>query len=176
VRLARTPAFEVRAVGSFAQRPGCPEASHAALGDERLDQLCLGECHHPGDERIPIEVIEVVRIRPQSRPDEPLEDLIDDPWVRIRCPADPTGCVVRFADPTFARGNRDSVYYARALQVETPAINGATARIERDAAGEVASARPCYGGYRTDAEDDCLAPVHERAWSSPIFVDHAGER
>jgi hypothetical protein len=175
VALAATPAFEVRAVGSFVQEPGCPEASHTALGEERLARLCLGECHHPGDERIPIEAIEVVRIRPQTRPDEPIEDLIDDPWVRIRCPRDPAGCVVRFADPAFARGGRDSVYYVRALQVETPAINGATARVELDAEGRAVSARPCYGGYRTDASDDCLAPVRERAWSSPIFVDHRGE-
>jgi hypothetical protein len=176
VSLATTPAFEVRAVGSLVQQPGCPEASHAALGPERLAQLCLDECHHPGEERVPIEAIEVVRIRPQTRPDEPIADLIDDPWVRIRCPADPEGCVVRFADPGFTRSGRDSVYYVRAVQVETPAINGDTLRVERDAEGQVVAARPCYGGYRTDSDDDCLAPVRERAWSSPIFVDQVGER
>jgi len=174
VRLGTTPAFEVRAVGSFVQQPGCPEASHLALGEERLERLCLGECQNPGEQRIPIEAIEVVRIRPQQSPDERIEDLIDDPWVRIRCPGDPEGCVVRFADPTFARGGRDSVYYVRALQAETPAINGANLRAEFDAEGRAVSVRPCYGGYRTDPDDDCLAEVAERAWSSPIFVDHAG--
>jgi trimethylamine:corrinoid methyltransferase-like protein len=52
-------------------------------------------------------------------------------------------------------------------------VNGANVRAEFDAAGFVTRVDPCYGGYRTAANDDCLAPVEERAWSSPIFVDYA---
>jgi hypothetical protein len=172
--LAEPPVFEARAAGSFEQQPGCPEETRAALAPERIAELCLGECHHPGDRRVPIEWIEVVRIRTRTAPDEPIEGLIEDPWLRLACPPDPAGCRVRFEDPDFPQRGRDTVYYVRALQAETPAINGATARVAFDADGRAVSAQPCSGGWRTDRSDECLAPVRERAWSSPIFVDHAG--
>jgi hypothetical protein len=77
--------------------------------------------------------------------------------------------VVRFEDPEF--GSRDTVYYARALQRATPAINGANLRTRFDAQGNAVEVGPCFGGWRTASDDDCLAPVFERAWSSPLFVD-----
>jgi hypothetical protein len=171
VRMAAAPRFEVRAVGAFVQQPGCPEQSERALGPERLEQLCRGECYRPGDERHVIEAIEVVRVRPRLHPDEDVAGLIDDPWLRLECPGDPSGCVVRFEDSEFGRGRRDAVYYVRALQAPTPAINGANLRTRFDEDGRAVEVSPCYGDPRTPEDDDCLAPAAERAWSSPIFVD-----
>ncbi len=169
VELAQVPRFRVRAVGAFEQKPGCPADSVAALGAERLDYMCGGECYNPGDRRRLIERIEVVRIRPQAESGEPLADRIEDPWRIIECTGDQTGCEVEFEDPDFVAAARDTLYYVRALQQPTPTINGATVRCKGDSCARVDI---CYGDARTDLQDDCLAPVAERAWSSPIYVDY----
>jgi hypothetical protein len=166
-----TPRFEVRAVGSRAEQPGCSDASLDALGADRLARLCLGECHHPGDARHRIAAIEVVRVRPQQAAGEAVAPLVEDPWLRFDCPPDPEGCTVRFEDPELAASGRSAAYYVRALQEPTPAVNGANLRARFDADGNALSVAPCSGGANTQADDDCLAPVQERAWSSPIYLD-----
>jgi len=168
VGLDEPPRFRVRAVGSFEQRPGCPPESHAALGTERLERLCRGECYRPGDQRRPIEEVHVVRVRPQRFPGEPVASLVEDPWRVLPCGGDTAGCEVFFEDADFTR---DTAYYVRALESPSPAINGANVRVELDGDGNAIASRPCFGDYRTGASDDCLADVNERAWSSPIFVD-----
>jgi len=168
-RMARAPRFEVRAVGAFEQRPGCPDHAVRALGPEGVASLCRGECHHPADRRHRITRIEVVRIRPQIRPDEDPTTLIEDPWRVLPCtPASESGCVVQLEDPSFVEGGRDALYYVRAIQEPTPAVGGDPLHCERDAEGRCLEASPCPAGR------DCLAPIEERAWSSPIFVDFAG--
>jgi hypothetical protein len=171
VAMHGSPVFRARAVGSWVQRPGCPDATQRALSADRVASLCGGECWFPSDERHAIEAIEVVRIRPQQHRDEPPAALVEDPWRRFTCPPDPSGCEVGFDDPDFTR---DAVYYVRALQELTPAINGDTLRTRFDANGDATRVAPCPAGWRAaDSEDECLAPVQERAWSSPIFVDAA---
>jgi hypothetical protein len=166
-----TPRFEVRAVGALKQMPGCPQESLDGLSPERLERLCRGECYHPGDERHAITAIEIVRIRPQAQPHEAVDALIEDPWQRFECSPDPDGCSAVFEDPEFEPSGRDALYYARAIQEETPAVNGGSLRTEFDAAGNALRTHPCFGDYRTPFDDDCLAPVSERAWSSPIFLN-----
>ncbi len=170
VLVDEAPRFEVRAVGAWEQKPGCPEMVHAAMTPQRIADLCLGSCYHPSDVRKPITAIEVVRIRPQRTAEESTDSLIDDPWRRFVCPADGSGCVVEFEDPDVGPARPEGSYYVRAIQAPSPAVNGAQARCERDSDGECKRGRPCGDG--ADGQpDDCLAPVGERAWSSPIFVD-----
>jgi hypothetical protein len=170
VELAEAPRFEVRALGSFEPRPGCPDWSRAGLPGERIAELCHGECYFPSDVRRPIVSIEVVRIRPQVRDGESVDPLIEDPWRRFECEPRAEGCVVQFVDEAFVEGERDTLYYVRALEAARPAILGRPLRPKRGGDGSVESVELCA------TDDDCLDEVNERAWSSPIFVDHPSTR
>jgi hypothetical protein len=159
VEMSGSPVFRVRAVGSFEQLPGCPSYAEAALTAERLERLCEGECYHPSDQRRLISRIEIVRIRPQASPDEPIENLVEDPWRVIPCEPDASGCRVTFTDNEFAAQARDTVYYARAIEEPSLAVD----------ADPITCAK-------APLDDDCLGEVEERAWSSPIFVDYMPDR
>ena len=64
------------------------------------------------------------------------------------------------------------LYYVRAIEEPSQAVNARNLRCEYDTNGICTSVKPCHGDYRTNYEDDCLGPVEERAWSSPIFVNY----
>jgi hypothetical protein len=168
---SETPEFEVRAIGSFEQKPGCPDFSTSALTPERLEYLCKGECYHPSDTRRLITRIEIVRIRPQASKGEPMDPLIEDPWKTFHCPPDRAGCSAKFVDPDFPVAARDTVYYARAIEETSQAVNAANLRCSYDEEGNCVSMNPCWGDWRTPESDACLAETEERAWSSPIYVD-----
>jgi len=160
-----TPRVAVRAVGSFEQKPGCPDSAEEALGAERLERLCRGECQNPGDVRRPITRIEVVRIRPQIRPDEDMAELIEDPWRVFACDADPSGCAVEFEDPSFTEAGRETVYYVRAFEAGKPTVNGDPLSCRPGPEDSCLATTPCQRG------EECLAEDEPRAWSSPIWVD-----
>ena len=159
-----TPKFRVRAAGSFAQLPGCPDEVTQALGAERVERICAGECYRPSDQRRRITRVEIVRIGRQMKESEALDELIADPWLTIPCPPDAEVCDVEFEDPWYASADREVLYYARAIQEPTPAVNADGLRCD---GGEC---EPCYGDFRLPFDEDCLSLDQERAWSSPIYL------
>lgn len=170
-RVAEAPKFEVRAVGSFKQKPGCPADTLGGAGADMREQICRGACYNPTDERIPITRIEVVKIRPQAYEDEPIDGLVQDPWRVIPCTDDGRGCKATFEDAEYQKDGRYALYYVRAVQAPTPGVNSGTLRCEYDENGRCIKVNPCYGDYRTDKDDQCYSPTEERAWSSPIYLN-----
>ena len=105
--------------------------------------------------------IEVIKITPQSYAGEAISPLINNAWRSISCNGQ-SECIVDFEDENYSR---DSVYYVRAIQESTPAING-----EHSLASEE-TFKLCKGSFETDLMDDCLGETNERAWSSPIYLN-----
>jgi hypothetical protein len=95
---------------------------------------------------------------------EAVEELIEDPWLTIPCPGDAEVCEVEFEDPWYSSAGREVLYYVRAIQEPTPAVNAGLLRCEGD------DCEPCYGDYRVPFDEDCLSMNQERAWSSPIYL------
>ena len=161
ITMSQNPKFVVRAAGSFKQKEGCPVESIDSLSPERLEYLCAGECYNPSNERHIIERIEIVKITPQSYAGEAISPLIQDSWKTFSCSSQ-SECLIEFEDSNYSR---DSVYYARAIQEPTLAING-----RQFTAGDE-DFRLCKGSFRTELSDDCLGLAGERAWSSPIYLN-----
>ena len=172
VKMRSNPQFEVKAVGAFIQNPGCPQFQQHLLGAQRLESLCHNECFNPSNKRRHITRIEVIRIHPQHSPAEAVGPLIEDPWKSLPCTPSESGCSVHFSDADFVKNGRDALYYVRAIQEPSPAVNGGQLRCRFDASGHCVQVNICSGApTRTRPDDDCLAAIEERAWSSPIFVD-----
>jgi hypothetical protein len=171
VTLSEPPRFRVRAAGALEQQPGCPEDALGALGPDGLERLCKGECHNPSDVRRPLTRIEIVRIRPQQVPGEPVARLIDDPFLVLPCSGDPAGCSAEFEDFEFPSLGREVLYYARVYEAPDSAINAGGVRCELDAEGNCTRVSLCPG--EAGPADDCLSEREPRAWSSPIYVQWA---
>jgi hypothetical protein len=170
--LKSNPRFIVKALGSLEQKPGCPDYAINALGKERLALLCKNECYNPSDIRREIDRIEIIKIIPQQNQNEKLDDLIMDPWKSFKCNGTEE-CLVTFTDSDFEIQARDALYYARAIEKESKAVNAGNLRCEVDAFGQCKEVNICYGSpIQNPREEDCLGNTQERAWSSPIFVDY----
>ena len=168
VDLENNPMFRVKAIGAQIQKPGCDLNTNAKVS-EVISQLCKGECFNPSDLRKIITSIEIVRIRPQSYSGEPIDPLIEDPWKTFNCEPSQEGCLVEFKDEQFLGSNREIVYYARAIQEPSQAINGNGFSCDKDENGLCTAVNLC-GDEKGKEEGDCLGEIKERAWSSPIFV------
>jgi hypothetical protein len=168
VDLENNPIFRVKAIGAQIQKPGCDLNTNAKVS-EVISRLCKGECFNPSDLRKIITTIEIVRIRPQSYSGEPIDPLIEDPWKTFECEASQEGCEVEFEDEQFIGSNREIVYYARAIQEPSQAINANGFSCDFDDSGQCISVNLC-GEEKGQEAGDCLGLIEERAWSSPIFV------
>lgn len=164
-----SPKFVVKAIGAQKQLPGCSSLDSEEISSEALERLCRGECFNPSNERKLISRIEVVRIRPQVYKDEPIDGLIQDPWKTFECENSQEGCEIEFMDEQFEGGNREIIYYVRAVQEPSEAINASGLDCNRDENGKCLKINLC-GDPKGKGKGDCLSLTEERAWSSPIFV------
>ena len=172
VSVRSNPKFTVKALGSYKQLPGCPEYVHTSMSKEEISRLCLNECYNPSNERYLISRIEVVKILPTKKLDS-LEKAIQDPWKTFECIDYGQGCSLSFVDKEFSSSKENAIYYVRAIQEQTDAVGGDPLRCEYNEEGECIKIKPCYAsGPDFDPSDDCLAPIGERAWSSPIFLNY----
>ena len=73
----------------------------------------------------------------------------------------------------FPEAARDALYYVRAIEEPTLAVNADPLRCRFDANGRCVAVDLCNA--LTPAEDDCLDLTEQRAWSSPIYLDFALE-
>ena len=173
--LSNVPNFEVRAVGAYKQLPGCPDYVNEAMSKEEISRLCLNECYNPSNERHLIDRIEVVKIQPTQNLNS-IDQAIQDPWLIYECDDQGQGCSFTFEDESYKNDQIDSVYYVRAIQHKTDAVGGDPLRCDYNEQGECIKINPCYAsGPDFEPSDDCLAPIGERAWSSPIFLNYLNQ-
>ena len=173
VEMHDTPTFEVRAMGSFRQKPGCPEDAYTALGEDRVEELCFNECYNPSDERKKITRVEVIRVMPQEFEDQSLEDRIQDAWLTHDCDISEVGCSFTFQDKDFLSLGKDTSYYVRAIEEPSPQINVKGGVCTFDENGECTEFKLCTQDWRHPRNVETCSEIDEpRAWSSPIYVDY----
>ncbi|MGA1763050.1 MAG: hypothetical protein ACO397_07630, partial [Gammaproteobacteria bacterium] len=91
-----------------------------------------------------------------------------DTWKTFNCNS--TECEISFIDEEYGLGKRDAIYYVRAVEEPSLAYSADPLQCEYDENGTCIKSNICREGL--GKEGDCLAMNEERAWSSPIFVNH----
>jgi hypothetical protein len=173
VEMNQNPEFEVRAMGSYVQKSGCPEDAYVALGEDRVNELCYNECYNPSDERKKITRIEVIRVWPQEYINQPIDERIEDTWLVHNCDADEIGCRLTFTDPDFSNMQSDVSYYARAIEEPSPIINVKGAHCIFDEEGKCSEFKICTQDFKNPRDIEACTSIDEpRAWSSPIYLHY----
>ena len=168
-----TPTFEVKAMGSFKQKPGCPEDAYNALGKDRVEELCFNECYNPSDERKKIVRVEVIRVMPQEYEDQPVDERIQDAWLTHNCDTSEVGCSFTFKDEDFLSMKQDVSYYVRAIEESSPTINVKGGVCTYDENGECVEFKLCTQDQKHPRDlETCTEEGEHRAWSSPIYIDY----
>lgn len=173
VEMNQNPEFEVRAMGSYVQKSGCPEDAYTALGEDRVNELCYNECYNPSDERKKITRIEVIRVWPQEYINQPIDERIEDTWLVHNCDTDKLGCRFTFTDPDFSTMQSDVSYYARAIEEPSPIINVKGAHCIFDEEGNCSEFKICTQDFKNPRDLEACTSIDEpRAWSSPIYLNY----
>ena len=94
---------------------------------------------------------------------------MDDVWKTFPCNS--TSCQISFEDEQFSIGQRDAVYYVRAIEEPSPKLSADPLGCEFDENGKCIKTEICRVGVHEN-RGDCLAPAENRAWSSPIYVNY----
>lgn len=175
------PEFRVHAVGAYQDTMDCDRRRYEfpmSGGDYEafVENVCRGVCYSPDRNapRLNIERIEVVRIQRQTSASDETDvaSLIQDPWLTLPCEGDMEGdgeanCYATFTDPEYETSGRDAVYYVRAIQETTLAVNGQPLGCISENSTGCTETITCD---LDDPEDECLSETNERAWSSPIYL------
>ena len=83
--------------------------------------------------------------------------------------------LVEFTDDNFMNANREIIYYVRAIQEPSLAINSSNLNCDRDDSGKCTKVNLC-GDSQGQGEGDCLSEAEERAWSSPLFIKSVADQ
>lgn len=183
---SKNPSFHLKARGALREDGTCAYDEHpeinSAMSRSEFQRVCYSQCYSPGDERIPIGRIEVVKVRQPLTPEEAgMEDL---KW----SPENPGGLIMdpyavfefnqaqvewNWTDKSFAKEprGRSVAYYFRVIQEPTPGYNcRPAARLEKARTCDSRKARPDYVTGKANPQDGS-EPADRAQQGDPCYSD-----